>query len=133
MPNHRDPQHLTYTRLMDGFRGSDGGRVEDRWQWLMAAHIVGQMDFKLHVHSHSVMLRYAAQTRDWPEAAGQLFRLALVPLGHALGRLPAGNIGRATVNAFRPMPLSPAMAKLIGQARAAVVTEAAQDSAKSCS
>lgn len=133
MPNNREPQHLTYTRLMDGFRSSEGASVEDRWQWLMAAHIIGQMDFKLHVHSHSVMLRYAAETRDWSEAAGQLFRLALVPLGHALGRLPAGNIGRATVNAFRPMPLSPAIAKLIGQARAAFVTEAAQDSAKSCS
>ena len=33
----------------------------------------------------------------------QLWRLALVPLGHALGRLPAGNVGRATVPALRAM------------------------------
>jgi hypothetical protein len=113
----RAPVPAIYARLMDGFRGSEGASVEDRWQWLMAAHIVGQMDFKLHVNSHSVMLRYALQTRDWAEAAGQLFRLALVPLGHAVGRLPAGNIGRATVNAFRPMPLNPDIARLIGRAR----------------
>ena len=104
MPSNREQQQRVYARLMAGFRGSEGMSVEDRWEWLMAAHIVGQLDFKLHVHSHSVMLLYAAQTRDWPEAAGQLFRLALVPLGHAIGRLPAGNIGRATVNAFSFSP-----------------------------
>ncbi len=133
MPSNREQQQRVYARLMAGFRGSEGMSVEDRWEWLMAAHIVGQLDFKLHVHSHSVMLLYAAQTRDWPEAAGQLFRLALVPLGHAIGRLPAGNIGRATVNAFKPMPLSPSIHKLIAEAREAVVTKATQDLVKACS
>ena len=128
MSSNRIEQRRVYPRLMDGFRASEVMGVEDRWRWLMAAHIVGQMDFKLHVHSHSAMLRFAAKSRDWPEAAGQLFRLALVPLGHAVGRLPAGNIGRATVNAFRPMPLRPDMQKLIGEARRAVVTEVPADS-----
>lgn len=127
MPDQHEQQQRVYTRLMDGFRDSEGKAAEDRWQWLMAAHIVGQMDFRLHVHSHSVMFRFAVQRRDWPEAAGQLFRLALVPLGHAVGRLPAGNIGRATVNAFRPMPLTPDMQNLISEARRAVVTEAARN------
>jgi len=133
MPSNREQQQRVYARLMAGFRGSEGMSVEDRWEWLMAAHIVGQLDFKLHVHRHNVMLLYAAQTRDWPEAAGQLFRLALVPLGHAIGRLPAGNIGRATVNAFKPMPLSPSIHKLIAEAREAVVTKATQDLVKACS
>jgi hypothetical protein len=111
-----------YERLMSGFRGSEDLGVEDRWRWLMASHIIGQMDLKLHLHSHTVMLRYATRTRDWPETAGQLFRLALVPLGHAVGRLPAGNIGRATVNAFKPMQPSKDIQALIDEARQAVVT-----------
>ncbi len=84
----------------------------------MAAHIVGQTDIRLHAHSHWLMLGFAFQTREWKEVAGQLFRLMLVPLGHAFGRLPVGNIGRATVSAFRPMALDPEMRLLIVQARA---------------
>lgn len=63
------------------------------------------------------MLRYAVSRKDWAEAGGQLARLALVPVGHLLGRLPAGNIGRATVNAFRPMPIPPDIRELIAFAR----------------
>jgi hypothetical protein len=115
--NEHDQQRGVYARLIEGFRASGIEESQDRWQWLMAAHVVGQLDFKLHAHSHCLMLAFAVRTRDWPEAAGQLFRLALVPIGHLAHRLPAGNIGRATVNAFRPMPLSPATQQLIAEAR----------------
>ena len=49
------------------------------------------------------MLALAARERDVRGAAGQLFRILLVPLGHLSGRLPLGNPGRATVSAFAPM------------------------------
>ena len=120
MKHDREQQRRIYDRLVEGFHAGRDQGVEQRWQWLMAAHVVGQMDFRLHIHSHVTMLGFAARTRDWPEAAGQLFRLALVPLGHAVGRLPAGNIGRATVNAFRPMPIGPQIQDLIGEARRTV-------------
>lgn len=63
------------------------------------------------------MLRLSFRTRDWPEVAGQLVRLALVPLGHLSGRLPLGNPGRATVSAFKPLPVRPELAALIAQAQ----------------
>lgn len=53
------------------------------------------------------MLGLAWRTRELSELSGQVLRLLLVPLGHLLGRLPVGNTGRATVNAFRPMPVAP--------------------------
>lgn len=119
-----DTQQLTsphrrrlYAYFMDIFRKSAGDAFEERWNWLTAAHIVGQNDLRLHLHSHAVMLAFAASTRDWPEVFGQLVRLALVPVGHLAGKLPAGNIGRSTVNAFRPMPLDAAMRHRIGAAR----------------
>ena len=59
------------------------------------------------------------QLRDAREAAGQLLRLALVPLGHALARLPMGNIGRARVSAFAPMEPRPEITQLIDEALAA--------------
>lgn len=113
-----------YDELIARFLASAGEDPGARWQWLEAAHIVGQMDLRLHWHSHGAMLRFAVAQRDWPEAAGQVFRLALVPLGHALGRLPVGNTGRATVNAFRPMPVASPARERIGEARAALLRRA---------
>lgn len=74
-----------------------------RWQWLEAAHVLGQPLLPLHWKSHTAMLRYAWALGDQREVRGQLLRLALVPVGHLLARLPRGNTGRAHVNALRPM------------------------------
>jgi hypothetical protein len=92
---------------------------EQAWLALEAAHVLGQRHLKPHLETHALMLGLAMRTRDWAEAAGQLFRLALVPLGHVTGRLPLGNPGRSTVSAFRPLPVRPELSALIKQARAA--------------
>ncbi len=103
-------------------RFAEGGALPsaERWRPLEAAHVVGQQRFALHCRSHVLMLRYAVEQRDWPEALGQALRLALVPPGHLLGRLPAGNIGRATVPALRPMGPRPELEALVSDARRAV-------------
>lgn len=75
------------------------------WRALERAHIIAQPYFFAHLASHWHMLRFALTLQDWREAAGQGIRLALVPLGSLTGRLPTGNIGRARVSAFQPMPL----------------------------
>jgi len=106
-----------YQQLTQGFDESKGEGTECRWRWLMAAHIVGQHHFPLHWHNHRAMLRFALATRDYPEVFGQLFRLSLVPVGHFLGKLPSGNIGRATVSAFKRMEPNPEMRRLIAGAR----------------
>lgn len=114
---------LVYRQLMRRFEQSAQLDREARWRWLTAAHIVGQHHFGLHVESHIAMLGFAARNRDIPEVAGQMFRLALVPIGHITGRLPAGNIGRATVSAFTPMPLDALSRELILGARMAVAEQ----------
>jgi hypothetical protein len=119
-PLDRRTRQRIYDELVAGFRSGTGQDPEARWRWLAAAHVVGQMDLRMHWHSHRTMLSHAIAQGDAREAAGQLFRLALVPLGHALGRLPVGNIGRATVSAFRPMEPAPAVRELIAQAEAKV-------------
>ncbi len=95
------------------------GLYEPAWLALEAAHVVGQGRLKPHLKTHALMLGLALRTRDWTEVAGQLFRLALVPLGHLTGRLPLGNPGRATVGAFKPLPIRPELIGLIERARAA--------------
>lgn len=107
--------NATHARLMHD--ASAAGSTEQAWLYLEAAHVVGQLHLKPHLQTHTHMLGLAWRTRDWPEAAGQMLRLALVPLGHLSGRLPVGNPGRSTVSAFEPLPVRPELAALIARAR----------------
>ncbi|WP_291021661.1 DUF3703 domain-containing protein [Hydrogenophaga sp.] len=107
----------TYTTLIA--HAMESPSAGQTWLWLEAAHVVGQRHLVPHLQTHWLMLRLALRTRDWPEAAGQAFRLALVPLGHLSGRLPLGNPGRSTASAFAPMPVRPELLELIRQARGA--------------
>ena len=102
--------------LLSGFDKSDGQAVDQRWLWLEAAHVMGQTDSALHWRAHARMLGFAWQLHNWPEVAGQILRIALVPLGHLLRRLPLGNSGRSDVSAFRPMKVAKPVANLIAAA-----------------
>ena len=114
-PSARWFDETTHTRLMRG--ATKASSSEQAWLYLEAAHVVGQLHIRPHLQTHAHMLGLAWRTRDWSEAAGQVLRLALVPLGHLSGRLPLGNPGRSTVSAFEPLPVRPELAGLIAQAR----------------
>jgi len=80
---------------------------------LRRAHVLGQRDAWRHVRVHLTMFRAAWAARDLREAAGQLWRLALLPLGHLTGRLPQGNPGTADVGAFARRPIKPELEMLL--------------------
>ncbi len=92
-----------------------------RWDFLIAAHIAGQTAMGLHWQTHAAMLHQAWQERDAREMAGQVMRMALIPLGHAFKRLPLGNSGRSRISAFEPMQIAPVHRSLIEQALRASV------------
>lgn len=112
-------QQRAFDHLLAAFDRDAGAPPATRWRWLEAAHVLGQSTLSLHWRSHRVMLRYALQLRDLREAGGQVLRLALVPLGHLLARLPIGNTGRARVSALAPMAPQPHITRLINEALAA--------------
>ena len=93
------------------------GDTQAAWTALERAHIVSQPLLGPHLRVHAAMLGYAVRTRDLPEIAGQLARLALAPLGSITGRIPVSNTGRSTVSAFQPMPIP---SDLVARIRAAV-------------
>jgi Co/Zn/Cd efflux system component len=82
-----------------------GNEIDSAWRALERAHIIAQPFLGLHLASHWQMLRFAIVRRDGREIFGQLFRLALAPVGALTGRIPTGNTGRARVSAFAPMPI----------------------------
>ncbi|MGL3822243.1 DUF3703 domain-containing protein [Sphingopyxis sp. R3-92] len=113
--NRKLAQPLIVTEL-GRYRSARGaGDIRSAWEALERAHIVAQPFFALHLASHWHMLRFAVALGDRREAAGQLFRLALVPLGSLSGRLPAGNTGRASVSAFKPMAIPGDLEALMSQ------------------
>lgn len=83
------------------------GRIPIAWHHLERAHIIAHTQLWPHLRSHREMLRLALRNRDWREVTGQLFRLALAPVGNLTGRLPLGNTSRSSVSAFAPMTLPP--------------------------
>jgi hypothetical protein len=115
--NRTDADLRSFDRLIRRLEQTDD--PAQRWRLLMAAHVAGQHRIRLHWDGHLRMLDQAWRERDVREVAGQLLRLLLVPLGHALQRLPAGNVGRATVSAFAPMQPPPDVAALLRWAREA--------------
>ena len=115
VPTEQESDQTTYNTLR--VQATSCTDLLAKWQSLQAAHIVGQRYFWLHVDSHIQMLQLALRTRDWMEAAGQIFRLGLVPFGHLLGRLPVGNPGTSDVCAFFTKEISPGLRDLIAKAR----------------
>lgn len=101
-----DPVRAAYLVEFGAYRGARGiGDWDAAWLHLERGHILAQSRFGLHLASHIEMLKFALSQRDLREISGQLLRIALVPLGALTDRLPTGNIGRARVSAFAPMPV----------------------------
>ena len=80
---------------------------------LATAHILGQSNLGRHWRVHAWMLRMGLAQRNSREVVGQVFRMALIPLGHLTRRLPAGNPGHSGVSAFRAMPVPPELKLLL--------------------
>lgn len=116
----RGERQALFDRLIDMASQTSSENATSPWDYYCAAHVVGQNQLALHLKSHTCMLRLSVHQRDWPEAAGQVFRMALLPLGHALNRLPVGNTGRADVSAFAPMALPGKLAQVIAEAQSLV-------------
>ena len=99
--------------MSEAARHRAAGDVKSAFASLERAHVLGQLDFGPHLRVHWQMLRVGWAAVDRREVTGQLLRIALVPVGHLVGRLPVGNTGGANVSAFRPMPIPPDLQRLI--------------------
>lgn len=89
----------------------------DAWFHLERAHILGQQQLGLHLHSHWLMLKLAIDQSSWTEIRGQILRLVLTPVGHLTGRLPHGNPGSSRYPMLEPQPLPADLEKLLADSK----------------
>lgn len=87
------------------------------WFHLERAHILGQHHFVLHLQSHWLMLKLAADQINWPEIRGQLLRIMLTPLGHLTGRLPLGNPGSSRYPVLQAQPVPDDLVHLLSESK----------------
>lgn len=106
---------VTHARLISSARHADTSDLA--WRFLEAAHVLGQMNVRLHLRTHAAMFGLAWRTLNRRELVGQAFRLVLVPLGHLTQRLPEGNPGTSGISAFQALPVRDELTALISQAR----------------
>ena len=99
--------------MSDAGRQMAAGDTTSAFAALERAHVLGQLEFVPHLRVHWNMLRVGWSLGDRREVMGQLMRIALVPVGHLVGRLPVGNTGGANVSAFEPMAIPPDLQRLI--------------------
>jgi hypothetical protein len=104
----------TRSERIEAARHRAAGEAKSAFAALERAHVLGQLDVVPHLRVHWQMLRVGSSAGDWREVTGQLMRIALVPVGHLVGRLPVGNTGGTNVSAFKPMPIPPELERLIG-------------------
>jgi hypothetical protein len=71
---------------------------------LERAHVLAQRRTLRHTHVHWLMLRAGVSLGDCREVAGQVPRMIASVLFSRIW-IPAGNTGRARVNALKPMPV----------------------------
>ncbi|WP_434578005.1 DUF3703 domain-containing protein [Pseudomonas sp. Z5-35] len=90
-------------------RASD---IQAAYRWLERAHILTQRMPLAHAKSHWLMLKMGVLTKDWREVVGQLPRIIAALLFSRVW-VPAGNTGRARVNALSVMPLSADLEELL--------------------
>lgn len=93
-------RHAFHRELAIAHHMESNGNLSGAWRVLELAHVIGQPAIDTHVISHLAMFGLAWRTNNWREASGQFLRLALLPVGHLLGRLPPSNPGTTRVGAL---------------------------------
>lgn len=84
---------------------------------LERAHILGQAITYEHTRVHFLMLKIGWKRKDLREIFGQIFRVIGASTKTPFGIYPTGNTGGANVSAFKPMPISNDLQRILRQAK----------------
>jgi hypothetical protein len=102
-------------------------RKQNEWRAEFAhlenAHVLGQASTFLHTKVHVLMLFWAIRQVDIKECLGQIFRIIGAATKTAIGFIPYGNTGGASVSPFKVLPVSSNLAAIIAKANHGAQTD----------
>jgi hypothetical protein len=91
------------------------GRLDQAFNHLETAHVLGQRHVMTHVRTHWLMLKIGLRRRSVPEVFGQAARIILGALGSAVGVVPIGNTGGTDISMFKRLPIAPDIAHIVDE------------------
>ncbi len=94
------------------------GDLEQSFEHLENAHILGQYSTRHHVRSHYKMLLWAIKFNKPYELMGQVVRIIGAGTKTYIGLVPTGNTGGSNVSPLKTLPLSSAHEKVIRRCKA---------------
>lgn len=107
---------LHYQKELDAYRDKLGKCfLQEAWQHLERAHILGQPYPYQHSEVHLLMLRFGFKIKDWNEIRGQILRLFVGGVKSFVGKVPVGNTGGANVPPLLPMEIPADLKAIIHQ------------------
>lgn len=103
MPKDLKPH---YQKELDAYHDKLGKSfLQEAWQHLERAHILGQPYPYQHSEVHWLMLQFGFKIKDWKEIRGQILRLFVGGVKSFVGKVPIGNTGGANVPPLLPMEI----------------------------
>lgn len=91
------------------------GRLQQSWNHLERAHILGQPYPIEHTAVHWKMLGFGIKIKNGKEIIGQIPRLLAGGVKSFVGKIPVGNTGGANVPPLRPMEIPEDLLLIINQ------------------
>lgn len=89
------------------------GQLQQSWQHLERAHILGQPYPIAHSFVHWKMLQFGIKTKNTKEIIGQIPRLFVGGVKSFVGNIPVGNTGGSNVPPLQPMEIPEDLLKII--------------------
>lgn len=106
--NTKMPEGLKvhYHKTLQDYRHALGQKqLQQAWNYLERAHILGQLYPFQHTQVHWLMLRFGFRIKDKREIFGQMPRLLVGGVKSFVGTVPVGNTGGANVPPLQPMEI----------------------------
>ncbi len=81
--------------------------LQNAWNCLERAHVIGQAYPLRHTQVHWKMLQFGIRIKSRKEVLGQIPRLLVGGVKSFVGQIPVGNTGGANIPPLKPLPFSP--------------------------
>jgi hypothetical protein len=106
-----------YEKELSAYEASlQKNKLQQAWQHLERAHVIGQAYPFQHSYVHWKMLQFGMKIKSPKEVIGQVPRLLVGGVKSFVGKIPAGNTGGAGIPPLKALPIDPEIIEIFEKA-----------------